>query len=139
MQSDPSERANAAQHIDDDKRKSTTHTETSSSIVDDEKRGFVTTPRPEVSNEVLDTEIPAEKNESQIVPPANQQEAKDSHIVDSGSIAPNEHAIKKEGESIDGIEEEDNDGIEVIYPGGVQLALLTLGLCLATFTVALGK
>jgi hypothetical protein len=28
---------------------------------------------------------------------------------------------------------------EVVYPGGMQLALLVLGLCLATFTVSLGE
>ena len=28
---------------------------------------------------------------------------------------------------------------EVVYPGGMQLALLVLGLCLATFTVTLGE
>jgi hypothetical protein len=35
--------------------------------------------------------------------------------------------------------ESDGEGDdEVVYPGGTQLALLTFGLCLATFTVALG-
>ena len=34
-----------------------------------------------------------------------------------------------------GEESEDN----IVYPGGLQLGLLTLGLCLATFTVALGE
>lgn len=34
--------------------------------------------------------------------------------------------------------EREGDG-EIIYPGGFQLAMLTLGLCLATFTVALGE
>jgi len=28
---------------------------------------------------------------------------------------------------------------QVVYPGGMQLALLALGLCLGTFTVSLGK
>ena len=35
------------------------------------------------------------------------------------------------------IEGSEDDDIEVIYPKGLALALLTLGLCLSTFTVAL--
>jgi hypothetical protein len=36
-----------------------------------------------------------------------------------------------------GSEEEADD--EVVFPGNTQLALLTFGLCVATFTVALGE
>lgn len=139
MQSNPPTTANAAQFPNDCNHKSTTHTETSSSVIDDEKRDFDATPRPDISNGIAKTEVLNEKSESKSVSDGGQQEAKDSHAINAGSIAPNEHVIRNEGEGVDGVEEEDNDGIELVYPGGLQLALLTLGLCLATFTVALGK
>lgn len=52
---------------------------------------------------------------------------------ENGSARP---MIPAEGISPDETEGEDED--EVVYPGGLQLGLLALGLCLATFTVALG-
>ncbi len=36
-------------------------------------------------------------------------------------------------------EESEQDGNEIVFPGKAQLALLTFGLCVATFTVALGR
>jgi hypothetical protein len=35
--------------------------------------------------------------------------------------------------------DEDDDEANRVYPGGLQLALLTFGLCMATFVVALGE
>jgi hypothetical protein len=65
----------------------------------------------------------------------HQEEEVHDHDGEPGSAATTVTVVGEEtpGES-DG-ESED----EVVYPGGLQLGLLTLGLCLATFTVALGE
>lgn len=51
----------------------------------------------------------------------------DESAVTTANILGGETLVESDGESED----------EVVYPGGAQLALLTLGLCLATFTIAL--
>lgn len=56
---------------------------------------------------------------------------KDTPVVEKGVVGGEADARR---ENTDG--EEDD---EVVYPGKLQLGLLTLGLCLATFTVALGE
>lgn len=61
-------------------------------------------------------------------------EPREEETQEAGSAATTATVVGEETPS-DGEETED----EVIYPGGMQLGLLTLGLCLATFTVALGQ
>lgn len=60
-------------------------------------------------------------------------EAREEETQEAGSAATTATIV---GEETPSDEEESED--EVVYPGGMQLGLLTLGLCLATFTVALG-
>lgn len=59
-------------------------------------------------------------------------EAREEETQEAGSAATTATIV---GEETPSDEEESED--EVVYPGGMQLGLLTLGLCLATFTVAL--
>ncbi|KAH7323762.1 major facilitator superfamily domain-containing protein [Rhexocercosporidium sp. MPI-PUGE-AT-0058] len=54
---------------------------------------------------------------------------KDTRVVEEGTVGGETDTSK---ENTDG-----EDGDDVVYPGKLQLGLLTLGLCLATFTVAL--
>jgi hypothetical protein len=56
-----------------------------------------------------------------------------AQVSDKEGSAGTSLPIVKDGEA-----ESDEDDDEIIYPGKLQLGLLTLGLCLATFTVALG-
>lgn len=73
---------------------------------------------------------------SQPDPPQDEKHIciEEEHNASSGT-RPIEHA----GADHDGHQASPlgDDGFEVIYPGGLQLALLTFGLCMATFTVAL--
>ncbi|KAH6678285.1 major facilitator superfamily domain-containing protein [Halenospora varia] len=63
-------------------------------------------------------------------------EEKTSHVVhvggENGSARTGAPMVKEEGQESEGEAEE-----EVVYPGGLALALLTFGLCVGTFTVAL--
>lgn len=61
----------------------------------------------------------------------NTGSEKGTHIIEDGAVVGEGDTSK---ENTDG---EDDD--VVVYPGKLQLGLLTLGLCLATFTVALGE
>jgi hypothetical protein len=54
-----------------------------------------------------------------------------THAVDSSE------ALKGASEGQEAEVGEGNDDDEIVYPGGFQLFILTLGLCLTTFTVAL--
>jgi hypothetical protein len=48
--------------------------------------------------------------------------------------------VQKDVEAgVEGSGEEGETDSETVYPGGLQLGLLTFGLCVATFMVALGK
>ncbi|KAF4629471.1 hypothetical protein G7Y89_g8680 [Cudoniella acicularis] len=60
-----------------------------------------------------------------------EEKTSHAHIGEENGSAGTEAPMVKEEESEEEAEE------EVVYPGGVTLALLTFGLCLATFTVAL--
>lgn len=57
-----------------------------------------------------------------------------AQISDKEGSAGTSAPIVQDGEQ----ETEGEDDDDVVYPGQLQLSLLTLGLCLATFTVALG-
>lgn len=70
------------------------------------------------------------------VPPVN------SDIQDTNSNDETVNSKKGTPEKSDAVVQEDvegdNDDVEIVYPSGLQLGLLSFGLCLATFTVALG-
>ena len=133
----PSTSANAAQLIDEDNYKSTTQTTSSSSAVDDEKRENVPTLRSEERG-VEDTEVLDEKYGSKDQDVESRREEKGDIVVKDSSNE-NEEKIDGNEEMANRTGEDEDDVIELVYPGGLQLALLTLGLCLATFTVALGE
>jgi hypothetical protein len=64
-----------------------------------------------------------------------------THVSDeeNSATATETPIVQKDGAAVveaSGEEGEDDD--ETVYPGGLQLGLLTFGLCVATFTVALG-
>jgi len=68
------------------------------------------------------------------------QAEKESRVITEPSESPENNAsvenapvARQEGDNGDSNDEED----EIVYPGGIQLALLTFGLCMATFTIAL--
>lgn len=74
-----------------------------------------------------------------VEPPAqlDEKHAHEEHaaqVSDKEGSAGTSAPIVKDGEP----ESEGEGDDEVVYPGKLQLGLLTLGLCLATFTVALG-
>lgn len=57
-------------------------------------------------------------------------------IVDEKSVKKEEDGVvKSEG---DGDATEEEEDIDIVYPGGLPLALLTFGLCMANLAVALG-
>jgi hypothetical protein len=93
------------------------------------------------------TELPSEA-QSTLVDAANasppsgradnaQNEEKHAHAIgENGSIKNNEAPVVRDGEVAESTAE-NADEDEIVYPGGLQLGLLTFGLCMATFTVAL--
>lgn len=57
---------------------------------------------------------------------------------ENGSAGTTEHIVPQEGE--DGVKDRGEGGEPaIVYPGGFQLGILTFGLCMATFVVALGR
>jgi hypothetical protein len=66
------------------------------------------------------------------------QEKKGPHLVEeNGVVAPATGTTTDTEETQVGSEGDAEE--EVVFPGNTQLALLTFGLCVATFTVALGE
>jgi hypothetical protein len=66
------------------------------------------------------------------------QEKKGSHVVEENGLAAPATGTTTDTEETQ-VESEGDAEEEVIFPGNTQLALLTFGLCVATFTVALGE
>jgi hypothetical protein len=65
---------------------------------------------------------------------------KSSHLIEEDASAGTNAAMVEKSGVVEGNEElgnEEEDQDNVTYPGGLQLGLLTFGLCMATFTVAL--
>lgn len=80
------------------------------------------------------------KNHQSPTRTSTQEKDKVQHAVEeNGSAGIGEHIIKIKGENGVVSREEGDDEVDVVYPGGLQLGLLTFGLCIATFTVALGE
>jgi hypothetical protein len=92
---------------------------------------------------------PAEKAEAaatafkhhQSPPPAHHEHGADhgeksTHVVERHGVAA--AGTKTETET-SREESEGDDDDKIVFPGTAQLALLTFGLCVATFTVALGE
>lgn len=65
------------------------------------------------------------------------------HHGEKGGLVVDEKGVAGSGKGTESEttpgETDGEDDDEVIYPGGLQLSLLTFGLCVATFTVALGE
>jgi hypothetical protein len=63
-----------------------------------------------------------------------------THVTDeeNSATATETPIVPKDGAVVEASGEEGEDDDETVYPGGLQLGLLTFGLCVATFTVALG-
>lgn len=82
------------------------------------------------------TEPPLHRDHEHSEDARSHRDEKDIHILEEGK------EIKEGGDGHASTSNENTDGEdddEVVYPGKYQLGLLTLGLCLATFTVALGE
>ncbi|KAG4415640.1 hypothetical protein IFR04_011199 [Cadophora malorum] len=80
------------------------------------------------------TEPPLHRDHEHSEDARSHRDEKDIHILEEGK------EIKEGGDGHASTSNENTDGEdddEVVYPGKYQLGLLTLGLCLATFTVAL--
>lgn len=77
----------------------------------------------------------------QVEPPVHHEKGlgeKVVHVEEEGVDAGTERTVvANEREKSE--ENTDGDDDDVVYPEKLQLGLLTLGLCLATFTVALGR
>jgi len=80
-------------------------------------------PSPTRHNDVYQAE-----KESRIITEAGESPENNASVENAAVARP-----EAEGDNGDSNDEED----EIVYPGGVQLALLTFGLCMATFTIAL--
>jgi len=65
-------------------------------------------------------------------------EKKEPHVVEENGVATTTTGTSTETE-VNHEESEAEGDEEVVFPGNTQLALLTFGLCVATFTVALGE
>jgi hypothetical protein len=126
--------------VGDEKHKSTTRTDSSSP-------GSEVAPALGVGGVVGEPDGSAQSSASPSKNPQSlgtthtesQDNEKATHVVkENGSVGTNEPIVKNEREN--GVEAgEEGDEIELVYPGGLQLGLLTFGLCMATFTVALGE
>jgi hypothetical protein len=73
------------------------------------------------------------------LPPENlPNDEKHTHVVEENGISGTEQPVKDGGAAAENTERaSDAEEDEIVYPGGLQLGLLTFGLCMATFTVAL--
>lgn len=92
------------------------------------------------SDEKIKASSGAQLNRSTITPTntdSQEDEKRITTVNEDGSDGTNEKILKHGGDSGQETGEED-DEVEVVYPNGLQLGLLTFGLCMATFTVALG-
>ena len=74
-------------------------------------------------------------------PPAHHEHGADSrekrtHVVENNGVAATGTTTETETSRE---ESEGDDDDQIVFPGTTQLALLTFGLCVATFTVALGE
>jgi hypothetical protein len=66
-----------------------------------------------------------------------QHDEKRTHTIEQNGLSKaDEVPTVKDGEVADSTAENAEED-EIVYPGGLQLGLLTFGLCMATFTVAL--
>ncbi|KAL3420899.1 major facilitator superfamily transporter [Phlyctema vagabunda] len=71
--------------------------------------------------------------------PSAVDNEKDQQVVESGSTGTGSAIVRKdEGVTEKATELEDGEEVDdAVYPGGLQLGLLTFGLCMGTFVVAL--
>ena len=124
--------------IDDEKHKSTTRASSGSRPVADDVVGGRNLDGSS-DEKTHSTEHPL--NVSRSSAHDNSQREGVVSTKENVAVATGEQKEGKDGVNVvegDGNGEED-DEVEVVCPGGLQLGLLTFGLCMATFTVALGK
>ena len=147
---DPEAEQPATSPVDDEKRNSTSRSQRRAST-----HSHKSSPLPEAAPvlEAVGYYIPepSEKPqagetafEQQSSPPPTHDEIthhdeKGAHVgtEENGSAGTDPSVVQNEAENAgetDGSGEEED---EIVYPGGLQLGLLTFGLCMATFTVAL--
>jgi hypothetical protein len=105
-----------------------------------------TSPENDAAAKDLSEKEPVDENAEDHVPPASEDnegldEEKREHVTEeNGSSGADTTGALRESQTAaggDAADGETEDGSEIVYPNGMQLGFLTLGLCLATFTVAL--
>jgi len=136
----------AAQNLGTAETDTTDTTDTTKSGVDGEKHNPTTTSlkSEESSNSVLG-EKQASETTDEYVPPAAERtsvhddEKRDHVATTEENGASTTGAVVEGGEDVNPAEAaaEEEDDENIVYPSGLPLILLTIGLCLATFTVAL--
>lgn len=89
----------------------------------------------EAANAFIEHELPDSANYDE------KHRGKVTHGVNESAAGTDVPAVTGERSKEEGAvtEEEEDDDENIVYPKKMQLWLLTLGLCLATFTVALGE
>jgi hypothetical protein len=129
------------------------------SPVDDEKRHstsrrpslhhHASSPVPEVApvlgaagivvedQEKAETAAAAFKHHQAPAPTHHKHGEKGTHVVEQNGVASSPGTATETETSPEESEKEGDD--EIVFPGTAQLAFLTFGLCVATFTVALGR
>jgi hypothetical protein len=65
-----------------------------------------------------------------------QNDEKTTHVIDEKGVSDTDAPPVRDGQTTEP-NAENAEEEEINYPGGLQLSLLTFGLCMATFTVAL--
>ncbi|PQE06403.1 hypothetical protein CJF32_00002433 [Rutstroemia sp. NJR-2017a WRK4] len=97
---------------------------------------------PESHSAVREGGLPEKADTAAVKGPATHQHDSEKlpDLVEENTSGATSAAIVEKSSVVDGNEElsnEEEDQDNVTYPGGLQLGLLTFGLCMATFTVAL--